>query len=260
MNKITYLKLKQQREEAAEKYQREEYCYKCVRLLRNCLCSLISPFQTDIHFVLLMHPMEAKKEKMGTGKISKLSLVNSQIVTGVDFSEDSDVNALILDENNYCSILYPGKKAINISEDDISPIMNKKNEGKRLVVFLIDGTWPCAKKMMRQSTNLKNLPRISFSAKHTSIFEIKEQPADFCLSTLESIHFFIKECNRLSLEKTDQREDQMINVFKAMIDYQIKCSLDPLLSSYTKGTLGYSKKENRIRPKKWLTRNVILAD
>lgn len=260
MDKLTYLKLKQEREIAAVKFQREEYCYQCVRLLRNCLCGLIKPFQTDIHFVLLMHPMEAKKEKMGTGKISKLSLLNSQIITGVDFSEGPEVNALINDLNNSCFILYPGKNAINLSADDVTPVLTKKNDGKRLVVFLIDGTWPCAKKMMRQSENLKQLPRLSFSATHTSIFEIKEQPADFCLSTLESIHFFIQECNRRGIEKTDKQEDQMINVFKAMIDYQIKCSLDPELSSYTKGTLGYSKKEDRIRPKKWLTRNIVLSD
>jgi len=113
---------------------------------------------------------------------------------------------------------------------------------------------------MRQSMNLRALPRVSFSAKHNSIFEIKEQPADFCLSTLESIHFFIKECNRRGIESTNDVEDQMICVFKAMIDYQIKCSLDPELSSYTRGTLGYSKKEDRIRPKKWLTRNIVLVD
>ena len=260
MDKATYLKLKQQREENTFIYQSEAYCYKCDRIIRNCLCSLIYPFKTDIHFVLLMHPMEAKKEKMGTGKISQLSLLNSQIIVGVDFSDDSDVNSLIADKDNYCSILYPGKTAVNISKDDVGPLLSMKNKGRRLVVFLIDGTWPCAKKMMRQSSNLKVLPRVSFSATHTSIFEIKEQPADFCLSTLESIHFFIKECNRLGIEKTDNSEDQMICVFKAMIDFQIKCSLDPELSSYTKGVLGYSKKEDRIRPKKWLNRNIILAD
>ena len=114
--------------------------------------------------------------------------------------------------------------------------------------------------MMRLSSNLKSLPRISFTASHTSIFEIKEQPADYCLSTLESIHFFIRECNRIGLEETGGLEDHMVHTFRAMIDFQIKCSLDPNLSSYKWGKLGYSKKEERIRPKKWLTRNVVLAD
>lgn len=260
MDKITYQKIKAERLEAEIKHPREDFCFNCVRIKKNCLCQLIKPFHTDFHFVLLLHPMEAKKEKMGTGKISKISLLNSHMITGVDFSEDLEVNALINDPKNYCMVLYPGKAAINVSEGDVTPLIAKKEEGLRLVVFLIDGTWPCAKKMMRQSRNLQILPRVSFTANHTSIFEIKEQPADFCLSTLESIHFFIQECNRKGLEFTSGKEDHMIDVFKAMIDFQIKCSLDPNLSSYTKGTLGYSKKADRIRPKKWLTRNIVLAD
>ena len=260
MDKITYQQIKAKRLEAEIKYRREDFCFSCKRLKNNCLCHLIKPFQTDFFFVLLLHPMEAKKEKMGTGKLSQNSLLNSRIIIGVDFTDDKEVNSIINDPKNYCMVLYPGKSALNISDDDISPLKEKKAEGQRLIIFLIDGTWACAKKMMRQSNNLKILPRVSFTANHTSIFEIKEQPADFCLSTIESIHFFIQECNRVGLEKTEGIEDNMINVFKAMIDFQIKCSLDPNLSSYTKGTLGYSKKEDRIRPKKWLTRNVVLAD
>ncbi|MDO9184294.1 MAG: tRNA-uridine aminocarboxypropyltransferase [Bacteriovorax sp.] len=260
MDKITYQKLKAERLMAEVKHAREEFCFSCIRIKKNCLCHLIKPFNTDFHFVLLLHPMEAKKEKMGTGRISKISLLNSQLITGVDFSDDDEVNSLINNPINFCLILYPGKNALNVSEDNIDTLIEKKKNGLRLVIFLIDGTWPCAKKMMRLSKNLQILPRISFSATHTSIFEIKEQPADFCLSTLESIHFFIQECNRRGLENTNGQENTMMETFKEMISFQIKCSLDPELSSYTKGELGYSKKEDRIRPKKWLTRNIVLAD
>ena len=260
MDKITYQKIKAEKSKSEIRHSREDFCFNCARIKKNCLCFLIKPFHTDFHFVLIMHPMEYKKEKMGTGKISKMSLLNSHIITGVNFSEDLEVNSLINDPKNYCMVLYPGKFAINVSVDNVSPLKKMKEVGHRLVIFLIDGTWPCAKKIMRLSDNLRCLPRISFTATHTSIFEIKEQPADFCLSTLESIHFFIQECNRRGLEATDGKEDHMIEVFKAMIDFQIKCSLDPNLTSYTKGKLGYSKKEDRIRPKKWLTRNIVLAD
>ena len=105
------------------------------------------------------------------------------------------------------------------------------------------------------------MPRVSFTATHTSIFEIKEQPAEFCLSTLESIHFFIQECNRRGLENTFKHEDQMIVVFKEMIKFQMECALNPSLSSYKRGSkLGYSKKEDRKKAKKWLnkTRSIIL--
>ena len=210
-----------------------------------------------------MHPMEAKKEKMGTGRISLAMLANSQMIMGVDFTEDSEVNNLINDPDNHCLTMYPGERSLNVSEHDVTPLQNLLSEKKNVIVFLIDGTWPCAKKMMRLSKNIRALPRVSFTATHTSIFEIKEQPADYCLSTLESIHFFIQECNRRGVEETHKKEDQMITVFKEMINFQKECALNPSLSSYKRGSkLGYSKKEDRVKAKKWLTksRSVILPD
>lgn len=261
MDKATYLKLRALRAaETTVKYQREDYCYQCVRLVRNCLCSLIKPFHTQIHFVLLMHPKEARKEKIGTGRISNLFLTNSQIIIGVDFSDDRLVNSVISDTDNHCFVLYPGKQSLNISEGDVLPLKQKWQEGKRFVVFLIDGTWPCAKKIMRLSENLQNLPRLSFSPNYRSIFEIKQQPADFCLSTIESIHCFIKEWNLKGFENTEQQEDQMITVFKTMIDYQINCSVDPMLSNHHKRSEGFTKRAERLPSKKWSSRNIVLAD
>lgn len=254
MDKAAYLKKKLEQKESIEIFKRESFCFKCFRLQKNCLCHLIRPFNTQTHFVLLMHPMEAKKEKMGTGRITIACLQNSQMIVGIDFSDDEQVNALINDPKNHCMVLYPGEKAINISSDDVGPL--KDLQGKRLVVFLIDGTWPCAKKMMKLSKNINTLPRVSFTATHESLFAIKEQPAAFCLSTLESIHFFLSESERRGLEKLEGRHNNMIDVFKDMIDFQVKCALDPSLSSYRKSR-GYSKKEERTRSKKWGSNRII---
>ncbi len=265
MDKATYLQIKADRQQAftESKNAKEEFCYKCHRLQKNCLCHLIKPFSTKMKFVILMHPMEAKKEKQGTGRLCLATLENSKMIMGVDFTEDAEVNALINDPNNYCFTMYPGERSLNVSEHDVTPLKNLIEQNKTIVLFLIDGTWPCAKKMMRLSKNINSLPRISFTATHTSIFEIKEQPADYCLSTLESIHFFIQECNRREVEETKKAEDNLIETFKAMIQFQMECALDPSKSSYKRGSkLGYSKKEDRVKAKKWLTksRSVILPE
>lgn len=261
MDKAAYLKKKLEQKESIETFKREAFCFKCFRLQKNCLCHLIKPFATQTHFVLLMHPMEAKKEKMGTGRISIACLKNSQMIVGIDFTEDEQVNALINDPKNHCMVLYPGEKAINISSDDVAPLKDiQDSQNKRLVVFLIDGTWPCAKKMMKLSKNINTLPRVSFTATHESLFAIKEQPAEFCLSTLESIHFFLSESERRGLEQLEKRHDNMIDVFKAMIDFQIQCALNPSLSSYRKSSGGYSKKEERAKSKKWGSNRIIYKD
>jgi len=255
MDKTTYLQRKQALQDSVQKFKREEFCFKCHRIQTHCLCSLIKPFETEVHFVLLMHPMEAKKEKMGTGRISLACLKNSELIIGIDFTEDPSVNKLINDPNNYCMVLYPGEKAINVSKDDVAPLKNLN--GKRLVVFLIDGTWPCAKKMMKLSKNIHSLPRVSFTATHQSLFAIKEQPAEYCLSTLESIHFFLSELERRGLETLENKHDNMLDVFKSMVEFQIKCASDPTLPSYRNSKGGYSDKSERKKSKKYNSNRIV---
>lgn len=265
MDKSTYLKIKLERDQKINesRFAKEDFCYKCHRLQKLCLCHLIIPFDTQFRFVILMHPMEAKKEKIGTGRVCLAGLKNSQMIMGIDFTDDSEVNDLINDPNNACYTLYPGEKAINVSEGDVSLLKNQIDSKKNIIVFLIDGTWPCAKKMMKLSKNINSLPRVSFTPKNESIFEIKEQPADYCLSTLESIHFFIQECNRRELERTQNAEDNLIDVFKSMIKYQVECAVDPTKSNYrNRNGKGFSQKTERVKSKKWSmkVRNIILLD
>ena len=255
MDKAAYLLRKQVLQDSIQKFKREEFCFKCHRIQTHCLCGLIKPFDTSVHFVLLMHPMEAKKEKMGTGRISLACLKNSELIIGIDFTEDPVVNQIINDPANYCMVLYPGEKAINVSKDDVTSLKNL--DKKRLVVFLIDGTWPCAKKMMKLSKNIHSLPRVSFTATHQSLFAIKEQPAEYCLSTLESIHFFLSELERRGLESLEQRHDNMLDVFKSMVDFQIKCAADPTLPSYRNAKGGYSDKAERKKSKKYNSTRIV---
>lgn len=259
MNKAEFLKKRLEVSAPQTVYKREMLCYRCYWLQENCRCNLIKAFDTETRFILLMHPMEAKKEKLGTGRITQATLQNSKIIVGIDFTQHKEVNSIIQDSKNFCMVLYPGEKSINISTDDISPLVNQKNSGRQLVVFLIDGTWPCAKKMMTQSLNIRSLPRISFTNVHESIFEIKEQPAAYCLSTLESIHVFLNEAHRRGLESLpDSPQDNLIVVFKSMIDFMLACAIDPNRSNYRGLKTGYTKREDRVKRKKWSMRGIIL--
>jgi DTW domain-containing protein len=261
MDKATYLKRKSELTAEVISYKREKTCYTCFWLQENCLCYLIKPFATDIRFVILMHTMEAKKEKMGTGRICLATLQNSEVIIGVDFTKNNAVNALINDSANHCMVLYPGKNSLDISSDDVAPLLEHKRAGRRLVVFLIDGTWTCAKKMMTLSGNIRQLPRVSFTATHESIFFIKEQPAKYCLSTLESIHWFLSEADRRGVETLPaQPQDNLILVFQSMIDFNVMCAKDPSRSSYRGNKTGYSLQENRQKRKPTSGRSIVLID
>jgi DTW domain-containing protein YfiP len=262
MDKATYLDAKRLREQAAAPFKREQTCYRCYWLKEHCLCPLIKPFATDARFVILMHTMEARKEKLGTGRICTAGLLNSEIIVGVDFTRNARVNALLADPRNHCMVLYPGEKSLDISRGDVAPLLETKRSGKRLVVFLLDGTWQCAKKMMKLSVNIHPLPRISFSTERKSIFYIKEQPADFCLSTLESIHCFLDESDRRGLESLPGRpQDNLMAVFKHMIDFMVECARDPNKRlSYRGNRTGYSDPKTRKKRVGLSQRNIVYKD
>lgn len=213
--------------ELENKKQLRQTCYQCMRPKTSCLCQYVNPVETKTHFIFLMHPMEYKKEKNGTGRLTHLQLKNSRIIMGVDFTNNKEVNDILNNPDNECFILYPGAESFNLSEVSFSDIQKKK---ARKCIFIIDGTWPCAKKMLKLSRNLHSLPKISFDNKEKSQFLIKQQPAPLCLSTIEST---LKLLNILKDQGVENCSTQnFLLPFNKMIEYYIECVKNPPNNSY----------------------------
>jgi DTW domain-containing protein YfiP len=176
--------------------------------------------------VILIHPKEFKKEKNGTGLFTHLQLKNSSLIMGVNFSQDKQVNKILNDSNIDSYILYPGTGSINLSQKNSKLTQNKKNR----VIFIIDGTWPCAKKMLKLSTNLHSIPKISFDNTIRSQFLIKQQPYPACLSTIESVHHLLSLLNKKDIESVTL--ENFLLPFEKMVEFQIKCIKNPPQDSY----------------------------
>ncbi len=204
-------------------------CYSCMRPESFCLCQYIDSIDTNTHFVILMHPLEYKKEKNGTGRLAHLQLKNSKIIMGIDFTNDSSVNKILNDKDNECFILYPSLDSINLSQD-MGSLQKLTSHNKRRVLLIIDGTWPCAKKMLKLSLNLHDIPSISFDHKEISQFTIKQQPLPECLSTLESIKILLELMNSHKLEECNT--ENFLLPFKKMVELQLKCIESPPPGSY----------------------------
>ena len=200
-------------------------CYRCYRPVSSCMCKHVRALDTQTKFVILMHPKEFKKIKNGTGHITRLSLKNSELHIGIDFSSHKRVNELIDEPDNRCVVLYPSKKSLPLNSGGIA------EEGKNTVIFILDATWDCSKKMLRTSKNLRGLPHISF--KHTKIsrFEIKTQPEAYCLSTIESAQCVLELLNDRGDERLKQEEiENFLNPFSEMIRYQQGCIVNEACS------------------------------
>jgi len=176
-----------------------------------------------------MHPKEYKKEKNGTGHMTKLQLENSEIIVGIDFTNNDRVNEILAKQECRSFLLYPGKDNFNLSTSGSSEIISFM--GNNPTIFLLDGTWPCARKMLKLSKNLQKLNRVSFDNKIKSEFILKQQPDSLCLSTIESVYTVL---NLLKEGKVEHCETTGFLIpFKKMIEYQVEWILSPNNKSYS---------------------------
>ena len=176
------------------------------------MCSHVNTINTNTKFIILMHPKEFKKVKNGTGHLTHLSLKNSSLHVGIDFTNHKAINEVI--DTHNCYILYPSKDAINLSNTSLP-------KDKNIAIFIIDSTWSCAEKIFTKSKNLQSLDHISFDATKLSQFMIKQQPKDYCLSTIESTLSVLELLNKWDIENIELQDlDIFLNPFQKMVAFQ----------------------------------------
>ena len=199
-----------------------EKCYQCFRPLKTCYCQWITPIETGVNFVFLMHPEEAYKQKTGTGRLAKLSLKDSDLIIDTEFNHQVPVNNLLENPDYYPIILYPGVHTQQVGDPQF-----KLDVGtKKLLVFIIDATWSRSKSMVRLSTNISGLPKISFQKAYRSQFSIKRQPHVHCLSTIESTYYLIRELQGAGFIDRVINPEGLMTVFKKMNAFQHSCHPD----------------------------------
>lgn len=198
-------------------------CYRCNWPARLCWCGSITPMPVRTKFVFLMHPHEQKRVRTNTGRLTHLSLRDSELHVGIRFDEHPAVQALIADPNNFPVLLYPGPGAFDLSKPG-APLPDLA--GRRLVVFLIDTTWNLARAMVRDNPGLRSLPHIMFSGAAPSRYVIKKQPEPGCLSTLEATHELLAALSGAGLDTYDADASPLLDLFRRMQEFQLRCATE----------------------------------
>jgi DTW domain-containing protein YfiP len=194
--------------------QERKLCLRCLKAQVACYCKQIRPFSSQIKIVLLQHPREFRKA-IGTARMVRLCIKNSLLIVGSQFDDHSEVNELLEETRNYCVVLYPGVESIHLSLEDSVQARGRFPNDRDLVIFVIDGTWACAKKMLSKSQKLSKLPQICFSPEKISEYKIRQQPHPQCWSSIEATHRI--------LQILDPAVDagNLIDVFRYMVEYQV---------------------------------------
>lgn len=224
----TYRQRKEEQERNAVSYR--ELCWDCRQPTVGCYCPVIKAFDPKIKFVILIHPVEERR-RIATGRMSHQCLINSELIVGQDFSNNRQVNDIIDDPLFSSVILYPGRNSVNLSENSNFTSGSTHScftqriflPNKIPVVFVIDGTWATAGKMVRQSSNLNHLPRICFTPPAPSQFRVRKQPKPECYSTIEAIHHTIELLgNKIGFSLNERKHDNLLEVFNKLVETQIR--------------------------------------
>jgi DTW domain-containing protein len=228
----SYLSLKEILKETEPQFRK--LCHSCLQPQFGCYCHLIQKFDPQIDFVILIHPIEVRR-RIATGRMTHLCLKNSHLIHGQDFSNDPTVKSMLADPNRQSVLLYPGKNSVNLSEHkDFKPMFEAN---KKLTVFVIDGTWNTARKMLRLSQNLQSLPRVCFTPKRPSQFRVRKQPKAHCFSTIEAVHQMIDMLGPSKGFPVENRShDKLLEVFDFMVERQLdfirKSMANPSFANY----------------------------
>lgn len=180
-----------------------------------------------------MHPKEAKHQRTGTGRLSHISLKDSEIIVGLDFSNNERLLNLLSDDNFFPVLMYPGKDAWTAKKEGFAKIVGNK----KLLVIIIDATWFCSRKIIEHNPFLLKLPKVSFFGEYRSIYTFKREPRPEYISTIETCYYFIKELQSIvqdeslsnSIVNKNANPEPLMNVFKKMIKDQLQAENDRIV-------------------------------
>ncbi|XP_060527274.1 tRNA-uridine aminocarboxypropyltransferase 2 [Cylas formicarius] len=188
-----------------------DICFTCERPRTVCYCSFIPspPLNPKNRIIVLQHPAEEKR-CLRTVPILQLGLAAGKclIFKGKHFPGlHGDLKSILNAQSTL--LLYPSASSVDI--------YNISNQTEPLNLVILDGTWPQAKAMYSSSPVLHNLRQVKLLMENTSDYIIRTQPADGCLSTLETAAICLAV-----LENDNSLREKLLRPLKAMCEFQLK--------------------------------------
>ncbi|MEW6997073.1 tRNA-uridine aminocarboxypropyltransferase [Colwelliaceae bacterium BS250] len=185
-----------------------QYCTSCERPLVTCICNLTCRINNNVEVWFLQHPSEVKQAK-GTAKLASLCLENCHIIIGENFTDNDELNRLIIDENKQVLLLYPQDGAVKAST--LSAASQLKS-----VVLVLDGTWKKAYKMYQLSKNLHDIAKITLGGDIKSQYLIRKHHKDADVSSLEACAHAL-----IALENNKAKYQPLLSSFQQFNQMQL---------------------------------------
>jgi DTW domain-containing protein YfiP len=183
-------------------------CPRCLRPTPFCFCAGLAPARARTRVVLLQHPREARLA-ICSARLTRVALENAELHRGVVFEGDARVRELAATAG--AALLFPGAGAAPAASRAAAPPP---------VLFVIDGTWLQAEKMLGVNPTLSALPRLAVRSEEPSGYrELRREPAEGHLSTAEAVALALGD-----LEGDHARFEPLVRAFRATVARQLECA------------------------------------
>lgn len=170
--------------------QRVKRCEYCRLAKAYCVCALRVSLDSKVAFLLLMYDTEVLKPS-NTGKLIADLIPDTHAFLWSRTAIDNDLIKVINDEKYQPYIVFPEEYVDPDQRHRVCEQLINKEQNKKPLFILLDGSWREAKKMFRKSPYLNNLPVLSINpqllinADYVSKYQIRSSSKINQLATAE---------------------------------------------------------------------------
>ncbi|MBC2729030.1 tRNA-uridine aminocarboxypropyltransferase [Desulfosporosinus sp.] len=175
-----------------------ESCNKCGLPTLTCICNQVSPIATKSKFWILASKREFYRPS-STGRL--LELINPASTEIFLWERTSPPIGLLENINS-----YKGKIFLLFPEDEESSTnrtVDYLNLGSAFI--LIDGTWKEARKIIRKSEYLKDIPIVSITPDYQTKFILRRGRVEGTLCTLEAAMEILRMVGEIEEQQTCEK-------------------------------------------------------
>nr|WP_255555721.1 DTW domain-containing protein [Enterovibrio paralichthyis] len=161
--------------------QKPEPCSRC-GFHYNCLCDAVPQLNSQVRIELLMHETEAQRST-NTGQLLENALPHCRRHLWQRKAPPAALLTLLADPAAEPYLVFPGEDASEL--EDIIARPRSKPQAKPVHFIIVDATWQQARKMLRQSPWLQDVPTVKLPEGLVTGYTLRRNQPDGSLCTCE---------------------------------------------------------------------------
>jgi DTW domain-containing protein YfiP len=197
-------------------------CPHCGKPLPLCICDSVTPVESKISLLILVHPQEQDKA-LGTARLTAMHFKDAVVKIGLSWPSLSKALGRKVDDPSRWAVLYLGSARVSDLDTDAEIVaINRKGEvepHQRAIlediegVVLLDGTWSQAKALWWRNAWMLKCQRVILGPKRPSRYgQLRREPRRDGLSTIEAAGLLLA-----GLEKRPKIAEALNDSFERML-------------------------------------------